>query len=372
MGIYTKQGFYEGMVLTHEHLNKIEDGIISSASTNSPYNINRTVRFVGMSIWWYDGNTLSASGFGGGVKAKGYQTLLKQVFNFKNTVNYCYSGFSLGGTSASDGASICNKMSTWSGSDGDIWTLDTITNDFKRNIPIGTINDYNNSTGITTYFGALRKFKDTITSLCGSNHIVICSNALRRNNASYTSISKNTVGHALLDYEKALMHVASLNNWYFVDQYRLSGINDDTLQFTTLDGLHLNNFGYTLAVKPWIEQFTIVSLSEGISADNSNANERINGYIDRQGAFVDNTSTWNRTNYIETDNGQQWKYTGKTDAASAASAVYGYNIDMAPVKEILGVIDATDGETFIIDDEDIKYIACCSYIVDINFNIEKV
>ena len=257
MTMYEKQGFHEGMVLTHEHLNKMEDGI-----ANSPYNINRNIRFVGMSIWWYDGIKLSSSGFGGGVDAKGYQTLLKQVFNFKNTFNYCYSGCSLGGTTTSDASSICNKSSEWEGSEGDIWTLDTITNDFKRNIPIGTIDDYNNATGVTTYFGALRKFKDTITSLCGENHMVICSNALRRNNSGYTSTSQNEKGHTLVDYEKALIQIALINNWYFVDQYRLSGINDDTIMLTTLDGLHLNNFGYTLAVKPWIEQFMIVSLSD--------------------------------------------------------------------------------------------------------------
>ncbi len=254
---YSKQGFYNGMTLSHQHLENMEDGILGACLEKKT--INRNVNFVGHSIWWYDGQTLSASGFCGGVTAKGYQTLIKQCFNF-NSTNYCYSGHSLGGTSASDSSSILNKASGWEGSSGDIWTLDTITNDFKRGIPIGTIADYTNATGITTYYGALRAFKDKVLSLSGTNAIVICANALRRNHSNYTSTSKNTVGHSLTDYEHALMDVAARNNWYFIDQYRLSGITDDTIDLTTIDGLHLNNFGYTLAVKPWIEQFNILAL----------------------------------------------------------------------------------------------------------------
>lgn len=76
-----------------------------------------------------------------------------------------YYGYSLGGTTESDEKSIANAASTWTGEAGDVWTLDTITNDFKRNIPIGTIDDYTNNTGITTYYGALRVFKDKITEV---------------------------------------------------------------------------------------------------------------------------------------------------------------------------------------------------------------
>lgn len=255
---YTRQGFKDGMTLEHTHLIKIEDGILEASGTGKKI-INKTVNFVGMSIWWYDGNTLASGGFCGGVKARGYQTLLKEQFNFKTTSNYCYSGNSLGGTTSTDTSSIMNKATSWTGTSGDIWTLDSITNDFKRNIPIGTINDYENNTGITTYYGALRAFKDKVNELSGDSAIVICSNALRRNNSNYTSTSENTAGHTLLDYEYAVMNVAARNNWYFVDQYRYGGITDETIALTTLDGLHLNNFGYTLAVKPWIEQFNIIA-----------------------------------------------------------------------------------------------------------------
>lgn len=219
--------------------------------------INRNVNFVGMSIWWYDGKTTNSAERALQV---GYQSLLREQFNFKNDsgTNYCYSGFSLGGTTITDVNSIMNNSNEWKGEKGDIWTLDTIANDFKRNIPIGSISDYENATGVTTFYGALRAFSDKIKALSGENAIVICSNALRCNDDGYTSVSANSRGHKLIDYELAIMTVAKKNNWYFVDQFR-SKITDESLSITTLDGVHLNSFGYRLAVLPWIETFNMVA-----------------------------------------------------------------------------------------------------------------
>lgn len=220
--------------------------------------IDKNVNWVGHSIWWYNGNRLN----GDGPIAKGYQTLLKEQFVFKSDTgnSYCLSGHSLGGISEDDTTSLLEPdfLATWEASENAIWTLDTITNDFKRNIPIGTIDDFTNNTGITTYYGALRVFKDKVLELSGEDAIVICSNALRRNNSGYTSVSANSVGHTLVDYEKALMTIAEKQGWLFVDQYRLSGITDDSIHITTIDGLHLNNFGYTLAVIPWIWMFDYI------------------------------------------------------------------------------------------------------------------
>lgn len=223
--------------------------VVSSTNYGSAKSEDKkNVNYVGMSIWYYDGNIYPETE----EIQIGYQHYLNKYFDANTGTNYCYSGNSLGGNSAEDISSIMNKASTWAASGNAVWTLDTITNDFKRNIQIGTIDDYNQKNGITTYYGALREFKDKVTELSGSDAIVIVSNALRRNNDGYTSTSENTVGATLVDYEKALLEVAKLNNWYFVDQYRLSGINEDTLMLTTHDGLHLNNMGYKLAVLPWI------------------------------------------------------------------------------------------------------------------------
>lgn len=350
--------------------------------------ITRNVNFVGMSIWWYDGNTL-ADGFGGGVVCRGYQTLLSEYFNFANKQNYCYSGFSLGATSESDTSSIMvSKSGAWTGTDGDIWTLDTITNDFKRNIPIGEITDYINATGVTTYYGALRAFADKVTELSGSDAIVICSNALRRKNSGYTSTSENTQGHTLLDYEYAIMNVAVRNNWYFIDQYRLSGITDDTIGLTTLDGLHLNNFGYTLAVKPWIEQFGIISaklLGEHGSAETPDIDdfditgETITGsVIDSAGAITSASPSWVSTDYIEVSEGEDYAYYGLASIETTQYAlVYGYNAAKEAVLPIVAMIkgaarvDSTeDGMIFTVPDG-VKYIRACSMVTEA-FAVKKL
>lgn len=213
---------------------------------------NKNVRFVGHSIWWYNGRVLAA-GVGGGEKAKGYQTLLKERYNFGSMSNYCYSGYSLGGVRNTDSKSIMlSEADSWIATEGDLWTLDTITNDFRRNIAIGTMDDYTNATGITTYYGALRAFADRVLQLSGKDAVVVCANAVRRNNDGYTSTSANMHGHTMQDYGKALKEVAEKNHWYFVDQFNCE-ITDENVGMYTIDGLHLNNEGYLLAIKPWFE-----------------------------------------------------------------------------------------------------------------------
>lgn len=337
--------------------------------------INRNVNFVGMSIWWYDGNVLG-SGFGGGVTAKGYQSRIKEQFVFPATKNYCYSGFSLGALSADDANSImAAKASSWTGASGDIWTLDTVTNDFKRNIPIGTESDYANATGITTYYGALRAFADKVKELSGDTAIIVCANALRRNNGGYTSTSENTAGETLQDYENALMYVCALNGWYFIDQYRLSGITDETLVVTTLDGLHLNNFGYSIAVKPWIEQFGILAAviagnhaapeNPDVPVPDEPTYEIVTGqYVNKNGVFTDTASAgWRRTTMIPVTAGSVYVYYGTIPTAAAAgvvSAVYGYDSGKNAAMEIVGrVITSESGYAFVVPDG-VSYIVCSS------------
>jgi hypothetical protein len=221
-------------------------------SSDSKIKVNKTWNCVGHSIWWQDGNVYS----GTSNVAIGIQTLVKRIFQFNSYNKYAYSGYSLGGLTESDTASIASMFGTWTDTSDAFWTLDTITNDFKRNIPIGTINDYNNATGILTYYGALKAFFNKVQSLT-PNAPVIAFNALRRNNGGYTSTSTNTAGHTLADYEKAIMTICSLNGWRFVDQFRQSEITDETLSITTMDGLHPNDFGYRLCVKPVIRNIWI-------------------------------------------------------------------------------------------------------------------
>ena len=238
------------------------------ATPSAKIQMKRNIVFLGHSIWRNDNYlvTYKSSGsfvtpFTGVFRGRGYQTLLAEVFDFPAVYSLGpeggYSGYSLGGTSATDDKSIAvvaqQANNGWPNVQNAIWTIDFITNDFKRNVPLGTPGDYKNKTGAATFYGAVRQLYDKIKELSGSDVIIVFANALKRNNSNYTSTSKNTVGCTLADYELALLTCAAMNtNWYFVDQNRLSGITDENLPAVTADGLHLNNLGYTMAVQPWI------------------------------------------------------------------------------------------------------------------------
>lgn len=238
------------------------------AQTSSKIQMNRSIVFLGHSIWRndnffvkYQNSGSFVTPFTGTFKGRGYQTLLQEVFDFPSVYtpgpDGGYSGYSLGGTSATDDKSIAvvalQSDNGWPNVQNAIWTIDFITNDFKRNVPLGTVNDYKNATGPATFYGAVRQLYNKIKELSGNDVIIVFSNATKRNNSGYTSTSQNTVGCTLADYELALLTCAALNtNWYFVDQNRLSGITDENLPAVTADGLHLNNLGYTMAVRPWI------------------------------------------------------------------------------------------------------------------------
>lgn len=236
--------------------------------TTAKIKMKRNIVFLGHSIWRndnyfvkYQNSGTFVTPFTGTFKGRGYQTLLQEVFDFPSVASPGpdggYSGYSLGGTSATDSKSIAvvaqQADNGWPSVSNAIWTIDFITNDFKRNVPLGTLADYKNATGPATFYGAVRQLYDKIRALSGNDVIIVFANATKRNNSNYTSTSQNTVGCTLADYELALLTCAAYNtNWYFVDQNRLSGITDENLPAVTADGLHLNNLGYSMAVQPWI------------------------------------------------------------------------------------------------------------------------
>ena len=262
-----------GHVVCRAHIGNLQSDSVSCQERTI---IDKNVVFLGHSIWRNDGYRVkySDSGdfhtpFSGSFIGIGYQTLLQRTFRFRSVRRLGpdggYSGYSLGALSANDRKSVAVEAlrtdNGWAPVGDAVWTIDFITNDFKRNIPIGTLDDYNNATGPCTFYGAIRQLYDKIKELSGDSVTIVFSNALCRNNGGYTTTSKNTVGCTLDDYELAMLTVAALNrNWLFVDQKRQSGITDFNLQAVTADGLHLNNLGYTMAVRPWIAVFRSLAL----------------------------------------------------------------------------------------------------------------
>ena len=229
----------------------------SSTLASAKKRINKTIHTRGHSFWVIDGHSYTK--FDKKQTIRGFQTIFNEQFKFADFDSIAYDGHSLGAQSTSDTSSIALKLTSWTGSEGDIWTLDTVTNDFKRNIPLGTISDYNaDSPTALTYYGALKIFANKISELSGDTAIVLVANASHRNNGGYTSTSKNTAGYGLSDYSNALMTIAELNGWYFVDVFNYSGITDDNIDITTYDGLHPTNLGFKLLATTWVAQLDMV------------------------------------------------------------------------------------------------------------------
>lgn len=220
---------------------KIKDSLLPPAG-NSIKAIGKSWGAIGHSIWWSDG-TLD-----------GIQTLVKRIFSFNAYANYAYSGNSLSSNSITDATCILNTTKTNAWTLKDIFTYDSITNDFKLNRPIGTQDDFLNNTGVATYYGALRVLHEKLKSL-NPEYIMIAGNALKRNKDNYTSWSANTVGHTLTDYSTALEWVCNRLSWRFINQFRDSGINDDNLTLFTSDSLHPTNKGYKIIADLWVAEF---------------------------------------------------------------------------------------------------------------------
>lgn len=231
---------------------KIDMSMIAIPYLKITKTINETWNAIGHSIWAVDGGVYSGASPEVGQTVIGTQTLVREKIKFSGYNNYGYSGHSLAGLTIRDTSSILNKTGTWVS--GKIWSYDSITNDHKRNIPLGAESDFLNNTGKLTYYGALRELHEVIKALY-PNYIMFCSSPLQKVNGIYTSFSANTEGHTMNDYIAALQFVRNRLGWRYVDQFCDSTFNMDNILENTYDGLHPNNSGYAKYAGIWISEF---------------------------------------------------------------------------------------------------------------------
>jgi len=226
------------------------EGTVTNIQSNGGWKMSIIWGAIGHSIWWQDGQPYASSG----LISKGIQTWLREKIQFNGYKRYCYSGNSLGMVATDDPSSILQstKIATWESCD--VYTYDSITNDYKRNVPLGTSADFINDTGATTYYGALRKLHNKLFSL-NNKYRMIAGNALPRFTVGWTSWDANALGHTLADYSVALEWVCNRVGWKFINQFRDAGFNEFNIDQVTYDKLHPNDFGYTFIYPLWLEEF---------------------------------------------------------------------------------------------------------------------
>lgn len=197
---------------------------------------------LGTSITWYNNNQ-------GGKFDKGYQGWLMAKMPIGTLVNKGVSG----GTIINLAASVSSLVQL-----ADIYTIEHGVNDWGKKTAVGTISDYINNAGNTTFFGAFRIIIDAIYAKNSKAVIILCTPRKARGFNGYLPSSCNGEldGIKLKDYADAVAEVARYEGLPICDWFNLCGVNDHNLPLYSIDdALHPNDLGYKQMAQLLINQF---------------------------------------------------------------------------------------------------------------------
>ncbi|CRH18740.1 GDSL-like protein (modular protein) [Carnobacterium maltaromaticum] len=202
---------------------------------------------LGTSILWQDGKLFN----GTSTIAIGIQTQLKNGLNFSDIDNFAVSGSAMAnGTSGGQGTNTTGKTIDYKNYDA--FLCDSGTNDFKLNVPIGTLGQIGDTSFNTnTFYGA---YRDLIEFILKDNQNIrlILMTPFQRDNGGYDVNTVNGEGHKLNDYRKAIIALGEMYSLSVFDAFAKSGLTKLNLGSFTLDGLHPNNEGYRFITRPLI------------------------------------------------------------------------------------------------------------------------
>lgn len=201
---------------------------------------NMTWCSLGTSITWYNNHQ---NGF-----EKGYQGWLMDKIILKSLINKGVNGGTLLGLAES----LDNIVSA------DIYTIEHGVNDWGRKSVVGTIDDYINNTGASTFYGAYRIIIDAIYAKNSKAVIILCTPRKSRGFNGYLPSSCNGEldGIKLKDYTDAVMEVARYEGLPVCDWFNRCGVNDHNLALYSIDdALHPNDLGYKQMAQLLVEQF---------------------------------------------------------------------------------------------------------------------
>lgn len=193
----------------------------------------------GDSITWYDGNNYPDE-----TLCKGYQHYMNEAFHFAKYVNQGWSGHPMA-DGTPNGNGIVTRILGIDHSEYDLVTIAAGTNDFRLNVPIGTIGVIGDTAfDRNTFYGSYRTAVEYLLEVKPIQRIVLFT-PLQRNNAGYDVNYTNAAGHKLIDYVDAVKAVGQMYGLPVCDMYSTSGFTQLTLSAYTIDGLHPNNVGYS-------------------------------------------------------------------------------------------------------------------------------
>ena len=247
---------------------------IDAIKGNGKIKISRGINFIGHSIW---ANNNTQDNFADNQILKGYQTRILDKFDFANGWRqHIVSGASL------RTLNFLENVAQLEAKENDIWTLDTFVNEGHNKNGVGTYEDFLEHDMVSdittmTYMGALGRFAKIVEEKSGTGAIVIASDNL---------FDPYTAGNKLRhDNLAALIEVCKRQGWYYCPQMVLGGFNEYNYKFLTKnggysegkypvdaavyvgDGVHPNNVGYSLAVRPWLQILEEISFRDSQPAE---------------------------------------------------------------------------------------------------------
>jgi lysophospholipase L1-like esterase len=160
--------------------------------------------------------------------SKGYMTLIKQKFPEISFINKGFNGWTA--------VKIAQEFDQLSIPQADVYSIFLGTNDWWGGKPLGTMADYQNSTGPETVNGAFRVIVDRVRNLNPEAKIILITPMKRvdfvyinnyKNNAFGSYQSKN--GQYLEDFAKAIAAIAHQEGFPVVDLYNQKDLGFEDL-----------------------------------------------------------------------------------------------------------------------------------------------
>lgn len=221
-------------------LEKKIDGIPAGGESAPSFLRGLKYYAIGDSIVEYQGTTAAPRTFTGkdlqNIQHTG-ETVLGYIQDIENKYGLVCSNFGLGGhTIVGDYGMLAAKDY----SDVALVTIAYGVNDARTGIPLGTVN----SVDTNTFAGCLNLLLKKIYTDNPECRVIVLSPIQRLRVTDFGIADANTNGNYLIDFVNMCRKVAEKRSTYFIDMYRNSGLNQQTLYYYTREGVHPLNTGY--------------------------------------------------------------------------------------------------------------------------------
>lgn len=199
---------------------------------------------------------------------KGYQTRVKEALPEITYYNQGHNGWTAVG--------IAKEFDKLGVQKGDIYSIFLGTNDWWSGLPLGSLTDYKENTGLTTVCGAFRIIVNKIRLINPNAKIILITPMQRadfvylfdKNNTAWAS-NKDKNGQFLSSFADAIVQIGAYERFDVVDLYHKKGMElKNLVKFKsdsgdypypveaidiTYDGLHPSDRGYDIIAKMLIK-----------------------------------------------------------------------------------------------------------------------